>query len=235
MYYSSSKKRLRGFTLIELLIVIVIIGLLTTVATASFISGQRNARDNARKTQVSSIATAVEAYYNSKGAFPGKENSTKNPLPSGTNQSTYNTIFNDCEHIDSTGSFVYFYFPRQESNSCDKTTTNTTLNNYYDPDKFKPTPNWIPGLGEYLNPIPIDKRYQGANGTSTGSYSELLAAKDSVDGNKTRTYAYRHLSGGYAVYTRLEKDSSDVLKTTPTDSPLLPVNPTGENIFMIRK
>lgn len=62
----------RGFTLIELLITVAIIGLLTAVATTSFVNAQRGARDDARKTSVHAIANAVEAYKLVSQVYPGE-------------------------------------------------------------------------------------------------------------------------------------------------------------------
>lgn len=59
-----------GFTLIEMLIVIVIMGILTTITVAQFISAQRKARDVQRKGDVSALSKALEMYYNDYGEFP---------------------------------------------------------------------------------------------------------------------------------------------------------------------
>jgi type II secretion system protein G len=64
--YSISK----GFTLIELLVVIVILGILAAIGLRSFQSTQVKSRDVKRKEDLSSVARALEAYYNDKGAYP---------------------------------------------------------------------------------------------------------------------------------------------------------------------
>lgn len=66
------RKRARrtGFTLIELLIAITIIGILVAVGLGSFGSAQKKARDGKRKTDLESIARALELYYNDCGAYP---------------------------------------------------------------------------------------------------------------------------------------------------------------------
>ncbi|MBI3577149.1 type II secretion system protein [Candidatus Gottesmanbacteria bacterium] len=61
----------KGFTLIELLVVIVIMGILISLGLTSFTSTNRKNRDNRRKGNLRSIATALEAYYNDKGKYPG--------------------------------------------------------------------------------------------------------------------------------------------------------------------
>lgn len=52
----------KGFTLIELLVVIAIIGLLSTLAVVSLNGARQKARDAKRKSDLNSIATAMEMY-----------------------------------------------------------------------------------------------------------------------------------------------------------------------------
>lgn len=60
----------KGFTLIELLIVMVIMGILTTIAASSFITSQQKSRDARRKQDLANVGKALEAYYNDKGQYP---------------------------------------------------------------------------------------------------------------------------------------------------------------------
>jgi prepilin-type N-terminal cleavage/methylation domain-containing protein len=65
----------KGFTLIELLVVIAIIGILASIATVSFTSIQRQARDTERKSDISQYRTSLETYANSSGGlFPARRN-----------------------------------------------------------------------------------------------------------------------------------------------------------------
>lgn len=59
-----------GFTLIEILIVIVIIGILSTIGLGAFKSTQEKSRDSRRKSDIKNISTALEVYYNDKRRFP---------------------------------------------------------------------------------------------------------------------------------------------------------------------
>jgi prepilin-type N-terminal cleavage/methylation domain-containing protein len=52
----------KGFTLIELLVVIAIIGLLSTLSVVSLNSARGKARDAARKSDMNSLATAMELW-----------------------------------------------------------------------------------------------------------------------------------------------------------------------------
>ena len=60
----------RGFTLIELLVVIAIIGILSSVVLASLNSARVKGRDAARISNVKSLETAMELYYNDNGGYP---------------------------------------------------------------------------------------------------------------------------------------------------------------------
>jgi len=63
-------KNKKGFTLIEMLIVIVIMGILTTITVAQFMTAQRKARDVQRKGDISALGKALEMYYTDYGEFP---------------------------------------------------------------------------------------------------------------------------------------------------------------------
>jgi general secretion pathway protein G len=60
----------KGFTLIELLIVIVIIGILGTVAVTSFGDKPGKARIASAKLSLKSIETSLEAYKIENGRYP---------------------------------------------------------------------------------------------------------------------------------------------------------------------
>ncbi|MFH0856720.1 MAG: prepilin-type N-terminal cleavage/methylation domain-containing protein, partial [bacterium] len=66
----------KGFTLIELLVVIAIIGLLSTLAVVSLNTARAKARDARRISDVKQIQTALELYYNDKGAYPVRATSS---------------------------------------------------------------------------------------------------------------------------------------------------------------
>lgn len=60
----------RGFTLIELLVAITILGVLVSVGLGAFSSSQKKARDAKRKSELQSMARALELYYNDYGMYP---------------------------------------------------------------------------------------------------------------------------------------------------------------------
>lgn len=73
-------KREAGFTLIELLIVIVVLGILMTMAVPA-LSGVKNKADTAvAKADLHNIMHSLEIYYLDQGEYPGQ--STKGDLTS---------------------------------------------------------------------------------------------------------------------------------------------------------
>jgi len=66
---SSSTSARRGFTLIELLVVIAIIGILSAVVLASLNSARTKGVDAAVKSNIATIQTQAELYYDDNGAY----------------------------------------------------------------------------------------------------------------------------------------------------------------------
>jgi prepilin-type N-terminal cleavage/methylation domain-containing protein len=64
------KKIQAGFTIIELLIVIAIIGILAGLVLNNFQGAQAKSRDVQRKTDINSIYSKLEEYYNNNGGYP---------------------------------------------------------------------------------------------------------------------------------------------------------------------
>jgi prepilin-type N-terminal cleavage/methylation domain-containing protein len=60
-----------GFTLVEILVVISVIGILISMISSSFSSSQKQARDTARKSDMSQYRTSLESYANkNEGLYP---------------------------------------------------------------------------------------------------------------------------------------------------------------------
>ncbi len=59
----------KGFTLVELLVVIVIIGLLATMAMLALNSARMKGRDAKRVSDIKQIQTALELYFNGQNAY----------------------------------------------------------------------------------------------------------------------------------------------------------------------
>lgn len=64
----------RGFTLVELLVVISIISLLASIVLTSVNSARAKARDARRLTDMKTMQTALEFYYDQFGQYPDSDN-----------------------------------------------------------------------------------------------------------------------------------------------------------------
>ncbi len=69
-------KNTRGFTLVEVLIVIGVIAVLAGITVIAYNGTQERARDAKRKTDIASIAKAMELYYDDNGRYPPATGST---------------------------------------------------------------------------------------------------------------------------------------------------------------
>lgn len=63
-------RKLRGFTLIELLIVVAIIAILAAIAVPNFLEAQVRAKVSRVRSDLRSIATALESYFIDNNAYP---------------------------------------------------------------------------------------------------------------------------------------------------------------------
>lgn len=62
----------KGFTLIEILVVMVILGIITTLAFGNYRVSQMKSRDAKRKADLGQIQRALEMYYNDKNVYPDR-------------------------------------------------------------------------------------------------------------------------------------------------------------------
>jgi len=66
----------QGFTLIELLVIVTVIGILASIGVYSYTSYTAYARDTQRASDIKSLTTALERYYDDKGQYPSVANMT---------------------------------------------------------------------------------------------------------------------------------------------------------------
>lgn len=76
-------KRLKGFTLIELLIVVAIIAILAAIAVPNFLEAQTRSKVARVRSDMRSLATALESYYVDNNSYPAQDSSN---LQGGGNQ-----------------------------------------------------------------------------------------------------------------------------------------------------
>jgi general secretion pathway protein G len=117
----SGNSRQKGFTLMELLIVMVILGILTTIVASSFRTSQEKAHDSRRKNDLESMAKALEVYYNDHNEYPASVNgnfSVSNCGSAGDNPCNFGGEFKDTNGTlymakmpeETTGSRRYYYY-----------------------------------------------------------------------------------------------------------------------------
>lgn len=101
----SNMKRKLGFTLIEILIVIAIMGILTVITVSQFTTAKVKARDVARKSDLNTVAKALNTFFADYGRFP--------KIGDGDNIDIYNLMFNNDEFKDSSGYSYVKVMPRE--------------------------------------------------------------------------------------------------------------------------
>lgn len=70
----SLKKRNSGFTIVELLIVIVVIGILALLVITTYSGIQAKARNSKRSSDIATIQTQLEAFFQNNGYYPSLGN-----------------------------------------------------------------------------------------------------------------------------------------------------------------
>ena len=64
------RKAISGFTVVELLVVIIVIGILSTIGYVSYSRVQISSRDTERSSKIAILAEALEKYYDENGEYP---------------------------------------------------------------------------------------------------------------------------------------------------------------------
>lgn len=76
--------KFRGFTLIELLIVVAIIAILAAIAVPNFLEAQTRAKISRAKSDMRTLATALESYYVDHESYTSRNLEGDNPQSAGT-------------------------------------------------------------------------------------------------------------------------------------------------------
>jgi len=226
---------------------------------------------NTLANAIETYYSVQHAFPGNIDGYTGAGSLTGTTFASGQNVSVsaYDSVYGACQYLENTNktitdpttgnpttvpalTYVYSYSPLTSTQACTSAAypklTNVSNGVVYDPQTYAPYPTWIPGLAAYMNPMPTEKKFIGHNGSSnafdppgTFNVGDVLVAQDSgLD--QTRTFQYRHLVGGYAVYTRLESSSTgtEAAGVPVTDDPKLPQpyqtnGITGSNVYMVRR
>lgn len=88
----------RGFTLLELLVVISLIGLLITIGSVSYTTGQKKSRDARRKGDMRAIQNGFEQFYAENLRYPKSETEGDSTVQGGLPQDPKNS-----------GSYIYTF------------------------------------------------------------------------------------------------------------------------------
>jgi len=72
LVWKRMRKDQKGFTLVELLVVVVILGILATLAVQTIGDKSANARANKELADIRTIQSAVELYFLDKNVYPGE-------------------------------------------------------------------------------------------------------------------------------------------------------------------
>lgn len=141
-----------GFTITEIIIVIIVLGILIALIVNSFATVQAKGRDTDRKTEINSIATALESCYNTKcnSTYPtlsqlqddGKDGWVSKYMPDFDLSNLYDSGSTKIQGESVSATDQYKYDPRKsDGNRCvgesDKCTS-FTLTTYQELDPNNP-------------------------------------------------------------------------------------------------
>lgn len=122
---TGGKNRARAFSLVELVMVVIIIGMLASVAVPRISNAARSSRVNALQETLGNVRTAIDTYYAEHSRYPGYDPSTGLPQ----DQSFMDQLLmytDDRGRTNATPAPPYFYgpylrspFPRNPHNHLD--------------------------------------------------------------------------------------------------------------------
>jgi general secretion pathway protein G len=106
-----------GFTLIELLLVLVILGVLAAIVVPKFTNRSKEARQTAAKTDISGMATALDAFEIDQGRFPSNEEGLNALITAPPNLTNWKTPYLPRVPKDPWGNAYIYKYPGQKNAS----------------------------------------------------------------------------------------------------------------------
>ena len=177
-------KSRRAFTLIELLIVITIIGVLAVALIPKIAGAPGRARDAQRKTDLNTIAIALESYYADFGSYPDDDldGACLNTLTSMAGYFNASDIPNDPVSTNTIGSCTGDYFYR----SLDTTTVpqHYLISANLENDPITSSSSKVPGLIKAATGVTPTSTL-----TFTAMYSAVLTGEDCNPSSNTCVFA----------------------------------------------
>ncbi len=113
----SLNKNNKGFTIVELLIVIVVIGILALLVITTYSGIQAKARNSKRQTDLASIQTHLEAFYNENGYYPNRDDMNTASFVSGQLKGMDATALHDPSNADQNSATPFVSAPSAAAKS----------------------------------------------------------------------------------------------------------------------
>lgn len=139
----------KGFTFVELMVVVILIGILSTIVAVSYGKSQTKARDAKRRSDIQSIATAMEMYKANNKKYP------ESITPSGSGSCGQNNN--------------YWWY-------CGIILRGITTGE--DPLENGATSNFVSEIRPYLPSLPVDPSFNAgaSNPSQPGTYWYILSS-----------------------------------------------------------
>lgn len=121
---TKQQKNSAGFTLMEILIAMTIMGILASVGYAAYTVSLQKSRDAARKSDLTQVARALEAFNNDTGVYPRSCSNRIAGCVDGTEQCVWGSVFSVDDRVymrqlplESKSGWTYVYLASADQKS----------------------------------------------------------------------------------------------------------------------